>query len=953
MKFGQLFDLMGQGFSSIIKTSGKSSVTNKASTPEGAALNFDKATKNLEELEVTANTITERIVKAQKKLDDVRRKEPENLEKIEALEKNLDKQRAKALIINKQIESQEKATEKANEKLIKSFDNYQSKFSKIDVAEKAAKDLSLQIDKLKDELDFGAISGAEFEDKMKSLLDKGFAMDNLKTFQGGINNVQNALKDNFMTSFENSIITAGVEAGYTAEELMLVKVAFDILKDVAEMVWKQITELNSVLIEMTRNSSGLFNAFMINSDAMGNMTGSAESLKTQLLMSNLSMEDFSKAMGGLFTDGFGQIAGMKTNLKEAGDEMLYFGKEAAKYSKLWGVNLSEAVRELTMNYNTGLKESTLLATETADAAKDAGLSMEAAVKNLQQVAALAGSYYFTQLQGMKNLALYATLLGSNVNTLMGSIGGLESVTDLFTKQQSFAALELGNTANNMAKIYALKQTGQGDKAIGIMVGNLAKDLKAKGMMGEHGVTNAGIATLKGAGIDQEAIQAVSRLGKMSEETGIALEKLMSPEKANFFQKLQIKNEEVKNRTILESLSMLSGSLRSTIVDPLAKVFGPLIKAFIDITSAIWSFVKPILDFAISIAFIITGLDFLIGVITGVGETFTYVFGALSSIWDSISSYIMPVVEVVSSTLQTLGEYLGYVIGIIAIAYLPSLTAMAFAALANVIPLGLLAAEALAAGFALLTISWPVIAVVAAIALLGYVIYEFKDVIWDIIKIAFLPLIAVGYLVYKSFELLWKGISWVADKIGDWFSDMWKDISNWFSNIWQNTASWFSNIWQNTSNWFSNIFNKVGSTILDFINYFLPINDILGWFSNGLDELIDGFNSLVKYLNFFDSEPAKKDISANSWDEMFGVASNASPVTPEANIKGDKGEYSMALSSVKDIVPTRATGERSDQNARGTSASVANNNTNNNNNTVIVNSSSDPLFGGGKISVQQK
>lgn len=945
MKFGQLFDLMGQGFSSIIKTSGKSSVTNKASTPEGAALNFDKATKNLEELEVTANTITERIVKAQKKLDDVRRKEPENLEKIENLEKNLDKQRTKALIINKQIESQEKATEKANEKLIKSFDNYQSKFSKIDVAEKAAKDLSLQIDKLKDELDFGAISGAEFEDKMKSLLDKGFAMDNLKTFQGGINNVQNALKDNFMTSFENSIITAGVEAGYTAEELMLVKVAFDILKDVAEMVWKQITELNSVLIEMTRNSSGLFNAFMINSDAMGNMTGSAESLKTQLLMSNLSMEDFSKAMGGLFTDGFGQIAGMKTNLKEAGDEMLYFGKEAAKYSKLWSVNLSEAVRELTMNYNTGLKESTLLATETADAAKDAGLSMEAAVKNLQQVAALAGSYYFTQLQGMKNLALYATLLGSNVNTLMGSIGGLESVTDLFTKQQSFAALELGNTANNMAKIYALKQTGQGDKAIGIMVGNLAKDLKAKGMMGEHGVTNAGIATLKGAGIDQEAIQAVSRLGKMSEETGIALEKLMSPEKANFFQKLQIKNEEVKNRKILESLSMLSGSLWSTIVDPLAKVFGPLIKAFIDITSAIWSFVKPILDFAISIAFIITGLDFLIGVITGVGETFTYVFGALSSIWDSISSYIMPVVEVVSSTLQTLGEYLGYVIGIISIAYLPSLASLAIATLAsvislgsmtiaawaNTISLGTLALSAFSAGIALMAIAWPVIAVVAAIAILGYAIWEFRDIIWDVIKIVFSPLIIAGYLVYKAFELLWEGISWVANGIGSWFSSIWKDVSSWFSDI----------------------FKNIGGFIVDFINYFLPINDILGWFSNVLDEVIDGFNSLAKYLNFFDSEPEKKDISAGSWDEMFGVASNASPVAPEANIKGDKGEYSMALSSVKDIVPTRATGERSDQNARGTSASVANNNTNNNNNTVIVNSSSDPLFGGGKISVQQK
>jgi hypothetical protein len=237
--------------------------------------------------------------------------------------------------------------------------------------------------------------------------------------------------------------------------------------------------------------------------------------------------------------------------------------------------------------------------------------------------------------------------------------------------------------------------------------------------------------------------------------------------------------------------MIKDGFFGMLIDPLTKVLGPLVKMFLNSTLALWSFIKPIMDFVVTIGFMIAGIDTFIGILNGISEVYTYVFGGLEALWSEIYSKISPYISSVSTSLQGFGKYIGYAVGVISFLFIPVLLSSLWTFVATLVaqtavllaPFAILAwsvittaisfiagllpgAIALAIGFwAMLA---PILPLVLAIVAVGVVIWYFWDSIvkvgeamWEFFK-CFSPLVIV-------FDLLVKAVGWVIKKMS-WFSE---------------------------------------------------------------------------------------------------------------------------------------------------------------------------------------
>lgn len=889
---------MGQGFATIVDSNtGKSQNVSTPNIGKGDAVQFDILRDSLKGIQKNADDAATSIINTEKAISDLSRStDPESIKKLAQEQEKLNKIRQEASTIDENLQEKQEDLRKISDKLGSAFDNVRSKFDKVDTINDSLFSLTQQMSELQDAWNKGVdISGVEYQQQMAFLAQEKKAIEQIGDFTGGLRNMESALKDKALNYFKNEIMAAGSAAGLSMKQLAILSVAFDVFIDILEIAYDQIIAANKALVELTRNTGGLFNASMVGADSTGNMVGSMQSLNTSLLMSNLTMDDFSKAIGGLFTDGFGQIAGMKTDLKNANAEMLYFGTQAAKYSKLWGADFTGAVRELTMNYNVGLKESTDASIEVAEAARNAGLNMGAAVKNLEQAAALAGEYYFSSVQNMQNLALYATSLGTDISAMMNSIKGLGSMTDLFQKQQSFAAMELGNTANNLAKIYALKQTGQGDKAASLMVGNLAKDLLSKGMLG----TEQGRATLEGAGMDQKTIQAVMRLGEQAKATGMDLQTLTDVKAQTLADKLRIRSAEQSSRTIGESFDMIKGGLMAILIDPLKKVLGPVIKAFVDITTSIVQFIQAVVGFAMST--LAPAFDFVAGIFEGIATTFSTIFGGLALLFESITDFISPVITWLSTVFKDLGNAIGIVIGAFMILFLPAIIASAAATIANT--------------YAIIS------STIAKWAEIGAIWTTISARVTEIATIIWSTLVFAAQSIATGFMTIMTSLGAIA-----MMAFTWPVLLVVIGLVALAAIVWY----------FWDAVVAIAEVVWDLFMKFNPLVIVINW-------LIDAVKSLIDWLGWFDEEPeGPQAVKGSTWDEMFGVGGEtggAQNVTQPATNAG-VGDYKMAANTIADLPQSRTEIEKAPPTGAtpktGTDSKQVTN--------VTVNTNVDPMFG---------
>ena len=448
----------------------------------------------------------------------------------------------------------------------------------------------------------------------------------------------------------------------------------ELIETVITKAFEQIDKLNKQLISTLRATGGVVNSTMLGFDEMGNSLKGIGSLETQAIAANVSAQEFGQSISNLFKGGFGQIAGMKNVLKDSADEMANYGMEAARMNKLYGTDISGSVRNLMMNFGTGIKDSTDLVKENIGYAKKAGLNVQEVVKNLEAATALAGKFYFESTSQLTQLTFLASKLGISVNSLAGNVIKMNGVVDLFKKQQEMAALELGNVANNLAKVYALRAQGKGGEAEKVMMSSLAKDLMSKGMINKGQVTQQGIATMSAAGIDQEVIQGLSRLAREAESTGISMQKMLNPELMTKAEQRKMEAAERNNRTIEEQIKMTFGGLQQSIIDPFAKLFGPALKSILSGLEPLIGILSTIIS-TVSMVF-----EPIITVITTifdqVGSILRDIFEPVKRMWEAIQNALKPVIDIFSQIsklvvetifvpFRIIGKVLGFFFDVIA------------------------------------------------------------------------------------------------------------------------------------------------------------------------------------------------------------------------------------------------------------------------------------------------
>jgi hypothetical protein len=896
MKFGDLFELFGQGFDSITKAQ---NTTDSKSAVKGNTEEYIKNEEKLRAAKLRTGEIAEKIANLDLGIRIAREKgAQDDLQAIEQLQKEKETltERGRANIIIE--EELAKTREEHYSNVTKSAKNLSKIWDKVDWGGKIEKDFEKNMEEMRasQESAFSLSDSAanQWAEDMEKLQEDASLSKTISQFQGGSENIKKSISNMGMDTMKNGIMSAGEAAGLAGPQMMLLSVAVDLLFEGLVKAWDKLLEMNDAMLNIQRSSGGMVDSLKFGADEFGSLSSGTENLSTKLALANVDTKRFSETLTGLFSGGFGQIAGMKDDLNDSADALLNFGTEAAKYKKLWGVDLVGAVRNLTMNYGEGIQESTDMATETAQAAKQMGLDMGDAVKNLEQAAQMAGKYYFKSAENMQNLALFATRLGADVNAMMSSISGLGHVTDLFQKQQSFVAMELGNTANNMAKVYALKQTGQADEASKLMVGSLAKDLLSKGMLG----TEQGRMSLEQMGFDEETIKAVERLGRQAETTGASLEEVIDPTKANMLTQMQLKNQEIQNRSIGESIEMFTESVIGFFIDPIISALGPLVKSIINFGMAFWNLTKPVLK-------VISGMAFLTGIFQGFTSVWSTVIDAFSFVANWLDDKFGPVIKWVSDALSSLGEYLGIVIGIVSLALLPTLisyiASLAMGVITNIASFGLLAVSAFSAAIALISMAWPVILLVAAVVAVGVAVWYF----WDtIVQIAKFMLNMYTFIPRKILE----GLMWVGEAIWGFISGVFEPVAEFLFEI------------------------------------FKPVIDLLEWafspFIEIIDALIEGFKAVIDYFGWFsddEKEETKSAIGASTWTDALGIEEdNIQPST-----QADEASYKTTIRNVSELPELRDKRSRESGNTTG---DVIKTSTGEKKNTsVVINSKVDGIF----------
>ena len=660
MKFGELFDTIGVGFKSLTNSMNKFMATqnNSRSTGRGSAVlpDYDAIKKEMESfddeldkiainLEVTNSKIKAaidtgnkaRLKEAQDEREGLRRQSVAKEDEIKGLESKREKQEKKY--------HDTKMKELFGEK------------KRLDTLEDLESNYSKQLDSLLDEYRNGAIDLKEFNKSLKELdfntkINKKLAFLNTDA-KGQFDIFSNTISN----GFGNFIKSAGA---IPAQFGFMIGIIVDLTKKAFQQIW----ELNKTVIELERSTGGMVTAASMGVDEMGNFTNSNESLRTSLIKANLDEKNFSEATDKLFQGGFGQIAGMKTNLKTSGEEMVRFGIEAGKMKKLWGVDITKAVQGFTMNWGKSVDEATDITKKFAFSAKEMGFDMRFATEQLEKLTNMTGKYYFRSTQNMTKLAMFATKLGTNVETLLDASDRMTSITDLFENQQKMMALGLSSYAGDLAKIYAAKITGSYDVAARTTMFSLLKDMRQFGKTKEGGLSGQAMATLKAAGFSEDLIKNMNRVSIGMRQLHVTEEQynkyLAGDKSLDKLTAQRIADYEYNNRTLEEQLDITFKSIKQVFIDPLAQSIGPLVKGLLDVIAAFADFITPLLKFVLNFPLFTWIFKFLGGVLKGIAEGLKKV-GELFVGLGKAFAWAKPIIESIGHFLEKAGKYIGFIL----------------------------------------------------------------------------------------------------------------------------------------------------------------------------------------------------------------------------------------------------------------------------------------------------
>lgn len=628
LKFGSLFKDVGAGFQDSLTKMGKKfeDTFSKSTSDKASFMAAAEALKSAGDASKAYKTQIVALEDELKKTTAGTKEESEVLTKLRNTRKDLtDSEMAEKISV--------KALDVEREELIQTEIKGTTTSKKYN---KSITDLNTQFDKdlkkLTKDLSEGNIG---LEDYDKSL--KNMKTDMLKKKAlAGLNDTAGAVGEGM--DMVGDTIVDGITAAVPELE-----VAAAFIKQTVVAAFEQINELNKSLIELQRNTGGMITASRLGYDAFGNSAKGMESLKTATIAANVSVGEFADAMKSLSSGTFGQTIGTTQDLANASKDLQEYGIEAAREMKMYGADIGPSVRNLFQNFGKGIGEATKMLKDGADKARALGLNAAAFVKNFTEVTDLVGEVYFKTSEEMQKMALIATQLGVSVGTIGKGLQKMNSVTDLFSKQQKNAALGLDVTAKALSKIYALRQSGQGGEAAKLEFASLAKDLQRQGLAPKGQVSQQGIATLEAAGVTKDAIAGIQKLAMQAERTGVDVGALGDTSKLSKMQQLKLAHDEAANMTLEEQFNQITGLVKQSFIDPWAKIFGPVLKGLLteikpmaEMFSTLVSTIMAVVD---------TALAPLMEVFNQVTAAVSDVLTPLSNLFKTLQSALAPVLNV--------------------------------------------------------------------------------------------------------------------------------------------------------------------------------------------------------------------------------------------------------------------------------------------------------------------
>lgn len=525
-----------------------------------------------------------------------------------------------------QINSQKNSIKK-DQKEIESLERQQrlerEQFSKENI--KKLKDFYDNIDKTNDTLEKLNTDLLKNENDLRF---KGFTKDKLSELEsqarrGGTEEDINRERNEILK--QNSI-------GYKFVNGMLKKVGLSLEDFSSSMIEidavlfetiKQFYNLNEILSKFTRSTGGAISSFMIGFDRYGNNisarnTGSLNALAARY---NFSKEDFFASLSGF---GAGQVIGMQNNLSDK-NALQRFGIEQARIIRLYDVS-SESIATLSQNmtqlYGMSIKELNADLIQGKDIAFNAGVSVKKFFQNLAELSNMIGEYYIRDgAQGMQDLAEFATKLNVSVSSLFEGQKRLNTIQDLFQRQNQMVALGLTAYASDVAQIFAMQKLGDVKGANRAKFGSLASDILSMGYADRFGnINQQGLETLHAAGFTKDEINGVLRLLHENKQLNVSLAELSGNVKMTAADFAKVHAFEMQNATLGEKLKNLWDELKSLIIDPLASILSPLTDILINGLSiafkALYISLQPIIMVFQGIGWLLTKVSEAFGKLGG-------------------------------------------------------------------------------------------------------------------------------------------------------------------------------------------------------------------------------------------------------------------------------------------------------------------------------------------------
>lgn len=480
--------------------------------------------------------------------------------------------------------AEQKKLEETNKKLLEQREKLNDELSKVSPNSKRAKEIKKELASNEKEFksNWGKMSSsieASTEAK-KDAADITMQLNEAKGFKGLAKNLGQTATQTEALGVSVGDFLGAMQAGPAG----LLVVAATVMAEVSKMTYEMMKEQNEAMINLERSTGGLASAATLGTNKFGRLEGSILTVGDVTRRANISLEQFSDTMQGFYGSGGGFTMGAG-DLRQRKTAMMELGVWGARIKKLYGADIIPAIRTLFQNWGEdGIMSLTEMMHDGVMQAKSEGLDPEQFAKNMNDVAKMSGKLTFKNgVKGMKEMAMYATKMGANVEDIANGFSEMNSFTDIFENQARLGALGFNNLGASQGKVFGQRMQGDALGAYQTELEGIVQDLENKGGVDSKtgNLTEEGKFMLGPNGLkySQEQIQQVINITHGMKKWNLSLKQAIKPmSEWPESVKEAMKAQERANRTLSEQWAITTGEFKAAVTDRLALLFGPFLES---------------------------------------------------------------------------------------------------------------------------------------------------------------------------------------------------------------------------------------------------------------------------------------------------------------------------------------------------------------------------------------